>query len=95
MGKTIRRKDIKNDGFYTIQGTRGGEVSDEIADARFHSDRPKRWSGLDSEVKNRQNEIARMEKRKIQQRVLSGGEPEYDKTDKTVRTKANTGFEYN
>lgn len=95
MGKTIRRKDIKNDGYYYDQSSTRGEHTPEVADNIFHSDKPKNWKGIYPEVKNRQNEIARMEKRKIQQRVLSGGEPEYDKTDKTVRTKANTGFEYN
>lgn len=92
MGKTYRRKDIKNEGFYYSQG----ETPEDIkhADNIYHSDKPKRWSGISSGVKERQNEIARMEKRKVQNRVMSGGEPMYDKTDKTVKSKANTGWAY-
>lgn len=93
MGKTIRRKDLKNNGYYTISPTRG-EHSDKVADAIFHGDSVRNWSGMDSGVKKEQNKIARMEKRKIQNRVMSGTEPMYDKTDRTVRSKANKCFQY-
>lgn len=94
MGKTYRRKDIESKGEYWNYSSGRGEVDQETADNMFHSDKPKRWSGLESEVKERQNEIARMEKRKIKNRVLSGAEPMYDKTDKTVRQKANKCYQY-
>lgn len=93
MGKTIRRKGLSNNGYYTISPTRG-EHSDEVANAIFHGDSVRNWSGVDSGVKEEQNKIARMEKRKIQNRVMSGKEPMYDKTDRTVRYKANTGYQY-
>ena len=94
MGKTYRRKDIESKGEYWNYSSGRGEVDKETADNRFHSDKPKRWSGLSSGVKERQNEIARMEKRKIKNRVMSGVEPMYDKTDKTVKSKANTCWAY-
>ncbi|QOI66553.1 hypothetical protein [Erwinia phage FBB1] len=93
MGKTIRRKSIKHGDYYTFSRTRG-EHSPEVADAIFHGDSVRNWSGLDSDVKSEQNKIARMEKRKIQNRVMSGKEPMYDKTDRTVRSKANKCFQY-
>ena len=94
MGKTYRRKDIKNNGFYYGDPETDTPEESKLADIVYHSDKPKRWSGLESEVKERQNEIARMEKRKIKNRVLSGKEPMYDKTDKTVRQKANKCYQY-
>lgn len=94
MGKTYRRKDVKNEGYYFDQSSSRGEHSKDIADNIFHSDKPKRWSGLSAGVKERQNEISRMEKRKIKNRVMSGNEPMYDKTDKTVKSKANANLQY-
>lgn len=94
MGKTYRRTDIKNNGYYDQSSVRGGKVADDVADAIFHSDKPTRWNGLEPEVKSRQNQIARMEKRKIKNRVMSGGEPMYDKTDKTVKAKSNTAYHF-
>ena len=93
MGKTYRRTDVKNNGFYYSQSSTRGQHSDEVADNVFHSDKP-RFGDISSDVKSRQNEIARMEARKIKNRVMAGGEPEYDKTDKTVRSKANKNWAY-
>ena len=93
MGKTIRRKSVKQGEYYTYSSTRGDHTP-EVANAIFHGDSVRNWSGMDSGVKKEQNKIARMEKRKIQNRVMSGTEPMYDKTDRTVRSKANKCFQY-
>lgn len=93
MGKTIRRKSVKQGDYYTYSSTRG-EHSPEVANAIFHGDSVRNWSGVDSGIKKDQNKIARMEKRKIQNRVMSGKEPMYDKTDRTVRFKANAGYQH-
>ena len=93
MGKTYRRKGVKNEEYYTYSTTRG-EHTPEVSDAVFHGDSVRRWTGIDPEVKDEQNKIARMEKRKIKQRVMSGSEPMYDKTDRTVRSKANKHHQY-
>ncbi|QPI13778.1 hypothetical protein MYO4S_00022 [Serratia phage 4S] len=67
MGKTIRRKDIVNKGhYYASRRQAPKHVSDEtVADNIFHSDKPKRWSGLGSSVKEDQNMVARSDKRRI------------------------------
>lgn len=93
MGKTIRRKGVNQGEYYTISSTRG-EHSPEVANAIFHGDSVRNWSGVDSGIKDAQNKIARMEKRKIQNRVMSGKEPMYDKTGRTVRYKAKGGYWY-
>lgn len=92
MGKTYRRTDVKNNGYFTQSSTRG-QHSNEVSDNIYHSDKYQ-GNDISSDVKSRQNEIARMEARKIKNRVMAGGEPEYDKTDKTVRSKANKNWAY-
>lgn len=93
MGKTYRRKDIKSKGEYW-SGRRQAPagISDEtVADNIFHSDKPKRWKGLDSTVKEDQNRYARADKRRLKLNYDSETEL---KTDKYYARKANEGWQH-
>ena len=91
MGKTYRRKDIH----YSADDFQKPDRKEGYGKAVLHGDNSIKFSGLDSGVKQRQNEISRAERRKIKNRVMSGTEPMYDKTDKTVKCKADKFFQYN
>lgn len=72
MGKTIRRKTVKNNGYYdvTSRKPRGNTCQTEVSNNIFHSDKPKRWKGISSEVKNVQAKISRSDKRLIAHKAL-------------------------
>lgn len=93
MGKTIRRKTVKNRGYYSFSSTRGS-VSEEISDNIFHSDKPHRWSGISSTIKEEKNTIFRAEKRIAKHKSMKDFESEHDLTDMTCKKKANEGFKY-
>lgn len=93
MGKTFRRKDIQPKGEYW-SGRRQAPagISDEtVADNIFHSDKPKRWKGIDSMVKEDQNRYARADKRRLKHSYDSETEL---KNDKQYARKANECWQH-
>lgn len=96
MGKTVRRKTLKNNGYYdkTSRTARAYVDPSDVADNIFHSDKPKRWKGIDSEVKTAQAKLSRTDKRHILNKVLEN--PEYDtlRTDLVYKKKSNEAYAY-
>lgn len=90
MGKTYRRKDVEPKGrYWNNRRTAPDGISDSmVADNIFHSDKPKRWSGLDSSVKEDQNRYARADKRRLKHLAVYS-ETEELLNDKTYARKAN------
>ena len=88
MGKTIRRKDVNSKGeYYNGRRQSPAGISDEqVADNIFHSDKPKRWKGLSSNVKDDQKRAQRSENKKA---IYNYEDECYDSTHRTAKRKAN------
>lgn len=91
MGKTYRRKDVNPKGEYW-SGCRqapNGISDSTVADNIFHSDKPKRWKGISSNVKDDQKRAQRSEDKKA---VYNYEDECYDSTHRTAKRKANEHF---
>lgn len=88
MGKTYRRKDVNSKGKYWAGRRQAPDgISDEqVADNIFHSDKPKRWKGMSSNVKDDQKRVQRSEDKKAIYNYEDGC---YDSTHRTSKRKAN------
>ncbi|QHS01711.1 hypothetical protein CPT_CIP9_175 [Enterobacter phage vB_EclM_CIP9] len=91
MGKTIRRKDLNPKGEYWAGRRKAPDgVSDiTVANNIFHSDKPKRWNGVSSDVKKDQ----RREQRNDNKSATKNFENQCsDLTGRTSKRKANKFF---
>lgn len=93
MGKTIRRKDLKNRGYYSVSSTRG-EHTEEQSNKIFHSDIPKRWSGISSSVKERLASIIRNKTRVLKKKAMVGDDAVDDYRGKTSRAMSNKNHQF-
>lgn len=94
MGKTIRRKTLKNKGYYFNRRQAPDGVSgDTVADNLFHSDKPKSWRGINPSVKEDQNAIARSARRRIRD-ARDFDELDTINNDQVYARKANACYQH-
>ncbi|QIN95905.1 hypothetical protein MN04_00116 [Escherichia phage MN04] len=96
MGKTIRRKELPSRDFNCIARRKAPDgVSEETLNENiFRSDKWKRFSGVDSEVKNEMNRQLRKEVRKLKKDVYNDDEPDYNTSHRVAKRKSNECYRY-
>ncbi|HBN6048713.1 TPA: hypothetical protein L3K21_005126 [Escherichia coli] len=96
MGKTYRRKDLSSKDFNCVARRKAPDgVSEETLNKNiFHSDKWKRFYGVDSEVKNELNRQLRGEVRKLKKSVYIDDDFDYNISQRVAKRKSNECYRY-
>lgn len=96
MGKTIRRKELSSKDFNCIARRKAPDgVSEETLNKNiFHSDKWKRFCGVDSEVKNEMNRQLRKEVRQLKKDVYVEDDFDYNTSHRVAKRKSNECYRY-
>jgi hypothetical protein len=96
MGKTYRRKDlsVKDYAYFGKRQAPDGVSQEKLSENIFRSDKWRRMGGVDSEVKNEMNRVARGQVRKLKKDVYNEDEIDYNVSHRVVKRKANECWKY-